>query len=100
MFEFDNSSKIANVPFELKGSLGQPFKINIDGICFEGDLVYDYAYNIHLLIRVPETVYGGEQSFYKILNLYRNNSENLNVNSCFFVPFYVEQQDKSVFSLY
>ena len=100
MFKFNNSGKVANAPFELKGSLGKSFTINIDGISFEGDLVYDYAYNIHLLIRVPDTVCGGDQAFYKILNLYRNNSANLSLNSCFFVPFYVEQQDKSVFSLY
>jgi hypothetical protein len=100
MSKYNNSNKMINAPFELKGSLGKSFTINIDGMSFEGDLVYDYAYNIHLLIRVPDTACGGEQSFYRILNLYRNNSANLSVNSCFFVPFYVEQQDKSVFSLY
>ncbi len=100
MFKFNDSDKMINPPFELKGSLGKSFTIDIDGMSFEGDLVYDYSYNIHLLIRVLDTVCGGEQSFYRILNLYRKNSTNLSVNSCFFVPFYVEQQDKSVFSLY
>jgi len=100
MSKFSDSNKMNEAPFELKGSLGESFTIDIDGISFEGDLVYDYAYNIHLLIKVPDIVYGGEKSFYSILNLYRNDSSKLIVNSCFFVPFYVEQQDRSVFSLY
>ena len=95
-YENDN----LNAPFELKGSLGKSFKININGLLLEGDLVYDYAFNIHLLITVPDTICGGDKSFYKILSLCKNNSANLNINSCFFVPFYVEHSDTSVFSLY
>jgi hypothetical protein len=95
-----NRDNKLNSPFELKGSLGKSFTIDIDGLLLEGDLVYDYAYNIHLLITVPDTICRGDKSFYRILSLCKDNSENLNVNSCFFVPFYVEHSDKSVFSLY
>lgn len=95
-----NKDNNLNSPFELKGSLGKSFTIDIDGLLLEGDLVYDYAYNIHLLITVPDTICGGDKSFYRILSLCKNNSSNLNVNSCFFVPFYVEHSDTSVFSLY
>jgi hypothetical protein len=89
-----------SAPFKLKGSLGKSFTIKIDGLLLEGDLVYDYSYNVHLLIKVPETLCGGNKSFYRLLNLCKNDSANMSVNSCFFVPFYVDQQDKSVFSLY
>jgi len=100
MSRISNEDNMVNAPFELKGSLGKSFTIRIDGLSLEGDLVYDYAYNIHLLITVPDTICGGDKSFYRLLSLCKNNSANLNVNSCFFVPFYVEHQDKSVFSLY
>ena len=89
-----------NASFELKGSIGKKFSINIDGLMLEGDLVYDYAYNIHLLITVPDTICGGDKSFFRILSLCSNNSADLSMNSCFFVPFYVEHSDTSVFSLY
>jgi hypothetical protein len=95
-----NEDNMVNAPFELKGSLGKAFGISIDGLMLECDLVYDYAYNIHMLITIPDTVCGGDKSFYRILSLMKNNSSNMNVNSCFFVPFYVEQRDRSVFSLY
>ena len=100
MSRLSNDDNMANAPFELKGSLGKTFSISIDGLILEGDLVYDYAYNIHLLITVPDTICGGDKSFYRILSLCKNNSANLDINSCFFVPFYVEHSDTSVFSLY
>jgi hypothetical protein len=100
MLSIDNARNRVSAPFQLKGSLGESFMIDIDGLLLEGDLVYDYSYNIHLLIRVPETIRGENKAFYHLLSLCKNNSANLNLNSCFFVPFYVEQQDKSVFSLY
>jgi hypothetical protein len=100
MFRIDGADNMIKAPFELKGSIGKSFNINIDGLSLEGDLVYDYSYNIHLLIRVPDTVNGGDKSFYRILNLCKNNSSNLNIDSCFFIPFYVEHSDTSVFSLY
>ncbi len=100
MLRINDADNIVNAPFELKGSLGKTFNINIDGLLLEGDLVYDYAYNIHLLIRVPDTICGGDKSFYRILNLCKNNSANLSINSCFFIPFYVEHSETSVFSLY
>ena len=95
----DFQSKVST-PFQLKGSLGKSFTIDIDGLLLEGDLVYDYSYNIHLLIKVAETIPGENRTFYHLLSLCNNNSANLNVKSCFFVPFYVEQKGKSVFSLY
>jgi hypothetical protein len=100
MDKLRNGSNNFDAPFELKGSLGKSFNICIDGLLLEGDLVYDYAYNIHLLIAIPDTVCGGDKSFYRILSLMKDNSANININSCFFVPFYVEQRDRSVFSLY
>jgi len=100
MLSFGNAQNKVSAPFQLKGSLGKSFTIDIDGLLLEGDLVYDYSYNIHLLIKVPDALRGGNKSFYRLLSLCKNNSADLNVNSCFFVPFYVEQQDKSVFSLY
>jgi hypothetical protein len=89
-----------SAPFQLKGSIGKSFTIDIDGLLLEGDLVYDYSYNIHLLIKVPDTIHGENKAFYHLLSLCKNNSASLNLKSCFFVPFYVEQKDKSVFSLY
>lgn len=95
----DFGNKVST-PFELKGSLGKTFTIDIDGLLLEGDLVYDYSYNIHLLIKVPDVIRGENKAFYQLLSLCKNNSASLNVKSCFFVPFYVEHRDKSVFSLY
>ena len=100
MSRLSNEDSMADASFELKGSIGKKFSINIDGLLLEGDLVYDYSYNIHLLITVPDTICGGDKSFYRILSLCKNNSADLNMNSCFFVPFYVEHSDTSVFSLY
>jgi hypothetical protein len=96
----NNGDNMLNDSFELKGSLGKKFSLDIDGLLLEGDLVYDYAYNIHLLITVPDTICGGDKSFFRILSLCKNNSADLSMNSCFFVPFYVEHSDTSVFSLY
>ena len=100
MSRIGNGDNMVNDSFELKGSIGKKFSIDIDGLLLEGDLVYDYSYNIHLLITVPDTIRGENKAFYHLLSLCKNNSANLNVKSCFFVPFYVEQSDKSVFSLY
>lgn len=100
MLKNRNENNTINAPFELRGSLGRAFSVSIDGLILECDLVYDYAYNIHMLITIPDTVCGGDKSFYRIMSLMKNNSANMTVNSCFFVPFYVEQHDKSVFSLY
>jgi hypothetical protein len=100
MLTTSNVDNMVNDSFELKGSIGKKFSVNIDGLLLEGDLVYDYAYNIHLLITVPDTIRGGDKAFYRILSLCKNNSADLNMNSCFFVPFYVEHSDTSVFSLY
>ncbi len=100
MSRISNGNNMVSAPFELKGSLGKSFKINIDGMLLEGDLVYDYSYNIHLMITVPDTMCGGDKSFYRLLSLCKDNSADLNIYSCFFVPFYVEHSDTSVFSLY
>lgn len=100
MVKIGNMDKLVKAPFELKGSIGKSFTINIDGLLLEGDLVYDYSYNIHLLIKVPDTINGGDKSLYKILNLCKDNSSDIGINSCFFIPFYVEHSDTSVFSLY
>ena len=100
MSRISNKVNMFNDSFELKGSIEKKFSINIDGLLLEGDLVYDYSYNIHLLITVPETIRGENKAFYHLLTLCKNNSADLNLKSCFFVPFYVEQREKSVFSLY
>jgi hypothetical protein len=100
MLRTGNEDNMVDSSFELKGSIGKKFSVNIDGLILEGDLVYDYAYNIHLLITVPDTICGGDKSFFKIMSLCKNNSADLRMNSCFFVPFYVEHSDTSVFSLY
>lgn len=93
-----------NSTLRLKGSLGKTFNISIGELLLTGDLVYDYDYNIHLLLTFAEKVSDKEKASSKVLKLIETGSSEAvssrKVNSCFFVPFYVDKGNKSVFSLY
>ncbi|MEO0294191.1 MAG: hypothetical protein ABIN61_08250 [candidate division WOR-3 bacterium] len=90
----DRKKKDENI-VELRGKIGSSFNMLMGGISFRGELVYDCEYNIHLLFFIS----GEDQSLCKALGENDKNQIDLESKSCFFVPFYINHQNESVFSL-